>query len=155
MYRTTWCKFTWVLHHCQEEARSLAKRFFGRALRMYLPNSVERYINHKELIEKHHQKQLGISEMKGTSCTKQYKVGDRVITQDHLSKRWNIHGTVTVKRVAEDGTFRSFTVQVPKTRVEKTLNTFEICYTWLSYQLKNEWNHISIQFFFNWVIRHF
>ena len=87
------------------------ERFFGRALRTYLPNFMGRFINRKELIEKSHQKQMDIVKKKARSCTNQYNIGERVITQDHIGKCWNINGTVTAKKEAEDGSFRSFTVQ--------------------------------------------
>ena len=34
-----------------------------------------------------------------------------MVIQDHLSKRWNIPGVITEKRVAEDGTSKSFLVE--------------------------------------------
>ena len=56
----------------------------------YLPNSVETFIDHQELIENRKQKQVDISRKKGRSCTNHYEIGDRVLVQDHVSKHWNI-----------------------------------------------------------------
>ena len=46
-----------------------------------------------------------------------FKSGDKVVIQDHLSKRWNIPGVITEKRVAEDGTSKSLLVEKSDGRV--------------------------------------
>ena len=91
----------------QDESGTPAERFFGWAPRTYLPNSVKRFIDHQNC----KQKQVGIARKKGRSCTNQCDIGNRVLVQDRVSMHWNIHGAVTGKREAGDGTFRSFTIQ--------------------------------------------
>ena len=47
---------------------------------------------------------------KGRTSSIQFEVGDRVVIQDNMSKRWTIKGQVSSKRVAEDGSNRSFMI---------------------------------------------
>ena len=88
-----------VNNHCQEDAGS-----------PYLPNIVEGFIKNRELIEKRTQKQLELVRKNGRACPNQYMISDRVIIQDHLSKRWSIYGKVTEKRISGEGSFWSFIV---------------------------------------------
>ena len=88
-----------------------AERFFGRAPRSLLPNSLKRFVDHHKLITNRRDKQTEIALKKGRSCPNSFEIGDRCVVQDILSKRWNIQGTIRAKRASEDGTFRSFVVE--------------------------------------------
>ena len=88
-----------------------AERFFGRAPKSLLPNSLKRFVDHHKLIINRRDKQTQIALKKGRSTPNDYEVGDRCVVQDVISKRWNILGTIKEKRASEDGTFRSFIVE--------------------------------------------
>ena len=100
-----------INNQAQDDAGSAAERFFGRAPRTFLPSSLERYVVHQQLIERRKQKHIEISRRKGRSSPSDYKPGEKVHIQDHVSKRWNIQGVISGKRMAEDGTSRSFTLE--------------------------------------------
>ena len=68
-------------------------------------------MDHKLLIERRKQKQIKISRKKGRSSPTDYEPSDKVVIQDHLSKRWNIHMVITEKCVAEDGTSKTFLLE--------------------------------------------
>ena len=72
--------------------RELLPRDFSGGL---LTNSVKRYVDHQRLIEKRKLKQVDIVRKKGRSNPSDYKLCDKVLVQDQLSKRWNIHGVIT------------------------------------------------------------
>ena len=88
-------------HPQDEEVGTQAERFFGRAPRSQLPNSIKRFVDHHRII----------ALKKGRSCPNDFEIGDRCVVQDNLSKRWNILATIKEKRASEDGTFRSFVVE--------------------------------------------
>ena len=88
-----------------------AERFFGRAPRSLLPNSLKRFVDHHKLITNRRDKQTEIALKKGRSCPNSFEIGDRCVVQDVLSKRWNIQGTIREKRASEDGSYRSFIVE--------------------------------------------
>ena len=48
---------------------------------------------------------------KGRSSPNDFEIGDRIVVQDVVNKRWSIKGTITQKRWSEDGSHRSFIVE--------------------------------------------
>ena len=48
---------------------------------------------------------------KGRFSPTDYEPSDKVVIQDHLSERWNIHLVITEKCVAEDGTSKTFLLE--------------------------------------------
>ena len=77
---------------------------------MILPNSIDRQIEHQDLIKARHQKQERIARQKGRSSRDSFRVGDRVVLQNPLSKRWTDLGEVTLQRTADDGSHQSFEI---------------------------------------------
>ena len=51
--------------HRQKDQGSPHERFFRRGVRNKLPNSIEREIDHRVLIERRHEKQVKLAKMKG------------------------------------------------------------------------------------------
>ena len=103
--------------HAQEGVGTAQERFFGRAPKTYLPNSVKRFVEHKTLIRKRKEKQEKLALKKGRSSSDDFKVGDPVLIQCNISKRWSRKGQVTEARTAEDGSAQSFLVTTEDCRV--------------------------------------
>jgi hypothetical protein len=102
--------------HNQGDCGSALERFLGRAPRTYLPNSVERFVEHKQLILKRAEKQTKLALKKGRSSSDQFQAGDRVLIQDNLTKRWNKKGTIDSARQAEDDSSQSFVITTEEGR---------------------------------------
>ena len=68
-------------------------------------------VDNRQLIERWKQKQIEISRWKGRSSPTDYEPGHKVFIQDHLLKRWSIHGVISKKCVAEDGTSENLLVE--------------------------------------------
>ena len=90
--------------HPQEgDVGTANERFFGRAPRSLLPNSLKRFVDHHKLITNRRDKQTEIALKKGRSSPNDFEIGDRIVVQDIVNKRWSIKGTITQKRWSEDG----------------------------------------------------
>ena len=98
-------------HPQDGDVGTAAERFFGRAPRSLLPNSLKRFVDHHKLIINRRDKQAEIALKKGRSCPNDFEIGDRCVVQDVLNKRWKIQGTIKEKRTSEDGSHRSFIVE--------------------------------------------
>ena len=99
-----------INNHVQDNCGSASERFFKRGPRTILPNSINRQIEHQDLIKARHQKQERIAKQKGRKSKDSFRVGDRVVLQNPLSKRWTDLGEVTLQRTADDGTHQSFEI---------------------------------------------
>ena len=75
---------------------------------MYLPNSVKRFVEHNDLIRKRKEKQEKLALKKGRSSSDDFKVGDPVLIQCNVSKRWSKKGQITEARSAEEGPRKVF-----------------------------------------------
>ena len=100
-----------INQHPQGDEGTPAERFFGRAPRSVLPNSLTRFVEHHELIERRKARQISLATRKGRSAPNDFRVGDRVRVQDISTKQWNIPGLVTECRVSEDDSCRSFMIE--------------------------------------------
>ena len=83
----------------------------GRSPRSVLPNSLTRFVEHHQLIERRKARQVSLAMRKGRSAPNDFRVGDRVLIQDISTKKWNIPGSVTECRVSEDNSSRSFMIE--------------------------------------------
>ena len=99
-----------INNHVQDSCGSASERFFKRGPRTILPNSINRQIEHQDLIKARHQKQERIAKQKGRKSKDNFRVGDRVVLQNPLTKRWTELGEVTLQRTADDGTHQSFEI---------------------------------------------
>ena len=99
-------------HEQKGDAGSAAKRFFRRGVRTLLPNSIVREIDHRSLIKARHDKQTRIAEEKGRSSKDTFEVGDSVLIQDQLTKRWILKGEISELRIADDGSTQSYQVRM-------------------------------------------
>ena len=98
--------------HRQKDQGSPHERFFRRGVRNKLPNSINREIDHRILIEKRHEKQVKLAQMKGRAAVDEFEKDDKVLLQDPVTKRWSQQATVVAKREAEDGTSQSYEVKL-------------------------------------------
>ena len=98
-------------HPQKGEEGTPAERFFGRSPRSVLPNSLTRFVEHHQLIERRKARQVSLAMRKGRSAPNDFRVGDRVLIQDISTKKWNIPGSVTECRVSEDNSSRSFMIE--------------------------------------------
>ena len=73
-------------------------------------HNISRFVDHQKLIENRKLKQVEISKKKGCSSPHDFQSGDKLVIQDNVSKRWNIPGDITERRIAEAGTSRRFLV---------------------------------------------
>merc|ERR1712215_643089 len=97
-----------------EGTGSPAMRFFGRALRTNLPNSIGPEINSKELIRKRIQRHDARIKKKIYRNKILYEVGDRVRLQNVKDKTWGLIGTVERRRTADDGQILSYDILTDK-----------------------------------------
>ena len=102
-----------INNHIQKgNAGSAAQRFFRRGVRTKLPNSIDREINHRQMIKSRHEKQVALALSKGRSSAEQFQVDDKVVVQNHKTGRWSESGTIKESRTAEDGTTHSHVVSM-------------------------------------------
>ena len=99
-----------INNHVQPNCGSASERFFRRGPRTNLPNSINREVEHRSLIKARHQKQEKIAKEKGRTSKDSFEKGDKVVLQDPKTKRWTVHGTVSLKRTADDGSHQSFKI---------------------------------------------
>merc|ERR1712215_329539 len=97
-----------------EGTGSPAMRFFGRALRTNLPNSIGPEINSQELIRKRIQKHDARIKKKNYKNKILYEGGDRVRLQNIKDKTWGLTGTVERRRTANDGQILSYDILTDK-----------------------------------------
>ena len=76
-----------INNHVQKREGTAAERFFRRSPRSNLPNSVNREIDHRNLISNRHKKQEKIATAKGRKSKDQFEVGDDVVIQNPQTKR--------------------------------------------------------------------
>ena len=69
-------------------------------------------IDHRVLIERRHEKQVKLAQMKGRSSADVFEENDKVLLQDPVTKRWSKEAVVVKKRTAEDGTVHSYEVEL-------------------------------------------
>ena len=103
--------------HSQEGCGSAMERFHGRAPRTYLPNSVERFVEHRQLIQNRTEKQVKLARKKGRTSSDEFQAGDQILIQDNVTKRWSKKGTITEARTAEDDSAQSFKILTEDGRV--------------------------------------
>ena len=96
--------------HIQENCGSAMMRFHGRSPRTYLPNSIERLVEHKQLIKSRMEKQIKLALKKGRTSADQFQPGDKIVIQDNITKRWSKKGTILETRSSEDGSAQSFKI---------------------------------------------
>ena len=101
-----------INNHVQKREGTAAERFFRRSPRSNLPNSVNREIDHRNLISNRHKKQEKIATAKGRKSKDQFEVGDDVVIQNPQTKRWNIEGVIKEERVAEDNNTYSYIISL-------------------------------------------
>ena len=106
----------WVFminNHVQSDGSgTAAQRFFRRGVRTRLPNSIVREIDHRQLIQKRHEKQVKIATAKGRTSKDVFMNDDKVVIQDHKTGKWTLKGVISGARDADDGTVQSYTIQM-------------------------------------------
>ena len=97
-----------------EGTGSPSMRFFGRALRTNLPNSIGPEIRSQDLIRK----RIERHDARITKTNKRnkilYNVGDRVRLQNVSDKSWGLIGTIERRRTADDGKIVSYDIMTDK-----------------------------------------
>ena len=97
-----------------EGTGSPSARFFGRALRTNLPNSVNPEIKVDELIRK----RIGKHDAKISKKNKRnkilYEIGERVRLQNIGTLDWELMGTIERRRTADDGRVVSYDILTDK-----------------------------------------
>ena len=93
------------------------ERFHARAPRTYLPNSVERFVEHRQLIQNRTEKQMKLARKKGRNSSDEFQAGDHILIQDNVTRRWSKKGTIEEARTAEDGSAQSFIITTEDGRV--------------------------------------
>ena len=87
-------------------------RFLGRNCRGAIPNSLDRNGNWQAMMDNRaRQHQLRVDK-KGKTPKEIYKIGEKVLVQDLVSKAWNKEATVIAIRTAMDGTVVSYLLDI-------------------------------------------
>ena len=68
-------------------------------------------MDHSRLIENRKARQISLAMRKGRSAPNDFRVGDKILIQDLMTKQWNIPGTITESRISEDDSVRSFIIE--------------------------------------------
>ena len=97
-----------------EGTGSPSARFFGRALRTNLPNSVKPEIRADELIRKQIEKHNARICKKNKRNKILYDIGDRVRLQNVVTHDWELLGTIERRRTADNGRVVSYDVLTDK-----------------------------------------
>ena len=97
-----------------EGTGSPSTRFFGRALRTNIPNSVKPEIRADELIRKRIEKHDARISKKNKRNKILYNIGERVRLQNVVNKDWELLGTIERRRTADDGRVVSYDVMTDK-----------------------------------------
>ena len=97
-----------------EGTGSPAMRFFGRALRTNLPNSIGPEIRSQDLIRKRIERHDARITKKNKRNKILYNVGDRVRLQNVKDKSWELIGTIERRRTADDGKILSYDIMTDK-----------------------------------------
>ena len=87
-------------------------RFLGRNVRGAIPNSLDRNINWKKMMENRalqHQKRV---EKKGKKPKEIYEIGEEYLVQDMNTRQWMKRGTVISVCTAQDGTVVSYLLNI-------------------------------------------
>ena len=101
--------------NCREQGSGMGSpiaRFLGRNVRGAIPNSLDRNINWKLMMENRalqHKKRV---ESKGRKPKEIYEIGEVVLVQDIASRQWSKQGTVISVRTAQDGTVVSYLLNI-------------------------------------------
>ena len=101
--------------NCREQGSGMGSpiaRCLGRNVRGAIPNSLDRNINWKMMIENRalqHQKRV---EKKGRKPKEMYEIGEECLVQDINTHQWTKRGTVISVGTAQDGTVVSYLLNI-------------------------------------------
>ena len=87
---------------------SAIARFFQRDVRSGLPNSLDRSMDWKILMENHRKAHLRRVDRKGKTTKDSFEVGEFCRVQNIATKLWDSQGEITVVRTACDGRIVSY-----------------------------------------------
>ena len=91
-------------------------RFYGRGIRSGLPNSLDRFVDWKQDIEKRGEiKERRYLKKERTVGKLTYEIGESVRLQDIKTKKWNMYGVVIGIRTADDGRILSYDIDIDGT----------------------------------------
>ena len=91
-------------------------RFYGRGVRSGLPNSLDRFVDWKQDIEKRGEiKERRYLKKERTVGKLTYEMGESVRLQNIKTKKWDIFGVVIGIRTADDGTILSYDIDIDGT----------------------------------------
>ena len=108
-----------VNEHCQGNHGSVAERFLKRkprSLLPVLPCSVERIINHNELVKARQEEQTKLANKKGRQSAESFVINDDVVMQNERNKRWTDMGRISGERKADDNSIQLFEITLEKGR---------------------------------------
>ena len=98
-------------------------RFYGRGVRSGLPNSLDRFIDWKQEIEKRGElKERRYLKKERTVGKLTYEIGESVRLQDIKMKRWDMYGVVTGIPTADDGKILSYDIDIDGTTTTRHRN---------------------------------
>ena len=83
-----------------------------RKLRSNLPNSIEREVQHKDMVKIRHEKQKNIAKKKGKMSKDVFEEEDEVRVQCPKTRRWHKKGVIIKKRGSNDGSQTSFEIKM-------------------------------------------
>ena len=106
-------------------------RFYGRGVRSGLPNSLDRFIDWKQEVEKRGElKEKRYMKKERTVGKLTYEIDELVRLQDIKTKCWDIYGVVTGIRTADDGRILSYDIDIDgttTTTVYEQSSKFQCC----------------------------
>ena len=74
---------------------SAVDRFLGRSVISYIPNSFNNTFVWQDAIKKRAEVLERRVRRPARGCKESFEIGEQILLQDHVSKKWNIHGRIT------------------------------------------------------------
>ena len=91
-------------------------RFYGRGVRSGLPNSLDRFLDWKQEVEKHGEiKERRLLKKERTVGKLTYEIAESVRLQNIKTKKWDMFGVVIGIRTADDGRILSYDIDIDGT----------------------------------------
>ena len=90
---------------------SAVDRFLGRSVISYIPNSFNNTFVWQEAIRKRAEVCERRVRRPARGCKESFAIGEQVLLQDHVSKKWSIPGEITNVRLAPDNKILSYEIR--------------------------------------------
>ena len=98
------------------EIRQCGRALLGRKPKSMLPNSIEREVDWRSMLEERTTEQTKLPTKPGKNSSEKFRPGDKVILQKRTGskKQWIETGVIEQARIFDDGTNHSFIINLDR-----------------------------------------